>query len=178
MTTSRSTFTKPAAVGFRLLRAALLILGMSSLVTGIWGGLLRVPLTLPLPVEHANWISFHGPLMVCGFLGTVISLERAVGLGRLWTYLVPSLAGGSSVAIAFGSLASWPRWTLFTGSIVFVGVIICIVRIQPALPNFVMGFGALAWAAGNLQWACNRDVSRFFGGLRFSYWSQPGNALS
>lgn len=71
----------------RLGRVALLLLGMSCLITGIWGGLLRVPVALPLPVDHANWISFHGPLMVCGFLGAVISLERAVGLRSLWTYL-------------------------------------------------------------------------------------------
>jgi hypothetical protein len=41
---------------------ALLVLGISSLMTGIWGGLLRLPMALPLPVDHANWISFHGPL--------------------------------------------------------------------------------------------------------------------
>jgi|CZKM01.1.fsa_nt_gi hypothetical protein len=49
---------------------ALPVLGISSLVAGNWGGLLWLPMMLPLPVDHANWISFHGPLMLCGFLGT------------------------------------------------------------------------------------------------------------
>jgi hypothetical protein len=32
----------------------------------------------------------HGPLMVCGFLGTLISLERAVALDA-WSYAAPAL---------------------------------------------------------------------------------------
>ena len=34
-----------------------------------------------------EWISLHGPLMVGGFLGTLIALERAVGLEKKWGYL-------------------------------------------------------------------------------------------
>jgi hypothetical protein len=133
---------------------------MSSLITGIWGGLLRVPLPLPLPVEHANWISFHGPLMVCGFLGTLISLERAVGLRALWTYLVPILTGVSAVAIAGGVLDPWPRWTLTFGSMLFVVVSLRILFIQPALSNVVMGLGAVAWVSGNLFWARGQEISQ------------------
>ena len=87
MSTTKSAAIQPLKLRHRFGRVVLLVLGMSSLLMGVWGGLLRVPVTLPLPVNHANWISFHGPLMVCGFLGTVITLERAVGLRALWTYL-------------------------------------------------------------------------------------------
>ena len=142
----------------RLGRAGLLLLGMSSLITGIWGGLLRVPLPVPLPVEHANWISYHGPLMVCGFLGTLISLERAVGLRRLWTYLVPLLAGLSAAAIASGVLAPWPRWSLTAASALFVVVAARILHLQSALSNVVMGLGAVAWMGGNLLWARGQEI--------------------
>lgn len=125
---------------------------------GIWGGLLRVPVPLPLPVSHANWISFHGPLMVCGFLGTVISLERAVGLRALWTYLVPLLTGAGAVAIAAGVLAPWPRWALTAGSVLFVAVSIRILFIQPNLSNCVMGLGAVAWSAGNELWTRGHEI--------------------
>lgn len=144
----------------RAARAGLLVLGMGCLVTGIWGGLFRVPMVLPLPVEHANWITFHGPLMVCGFLGTLISLERAVGLRALWTYLVPLLTGVSAVAIASGVLGSWPRWTLTAGSLLYVGVSVRILGIQPALSNGVMGAGGLAWLGGNLLWAWGEEIPR------------------
>lgn len=158
MSTSKSFATTPQRLRHRLGRAVLLVLGMSSLVMGIWGGLLRVPVALPLPVSHANWISFHGPLMVCGFLGTVISLERAVGLRALWTYLVPLLTGVGAAAIAAGVPAPWPRWTLTVGSALFVVVSARILFIQPNLANCVMGLGAVAWLAGNGLWTRGHEI--------------------
>jgi len=139
-------------------RVILLLMGMSCLVTGIWGGLLRVPVALPLPVDHANWISFHGPLMICGFLGTLISLERAVGMRSLWTYLVPLLIGISAVSIATGTLSAWPRWTLTAGSVLFILVSLRILTIQPVLSNVVMGLGTAAWSVGNLLWASGSEI--------------------
>jgi len=158
MLAAKSTSTTSLKLRHRLGRLLLLGLGMSCLITGIWGGLLRVPVTLPLPVDHANWISFHGPLMVCGFLGTVISLERAVGLRALWTYLVPLLAGVSAAAIASGVLAPWPRWALAAGSALFIAVTARIVFIQPNLANTVLGLGAVAWTGGNWRWARGHEI--------------------
>lgn len=144
----------------RLGRVALLALGIGSLVSGIWGGLLRVPVTLPLPVEHANWITFHGPLMVGGFLGALISLERAVGLRALWTFAAPVLAGGSAAALAAGMLGPGPRWTLAAGSAVFVLASLRILSIQRTLSNGVMALGAAAWLGGNVLWALDREIPR------------------
>lgn len=158
MSTAKSAAITPLKVRHRFGRAVLLVLGMSSLVMGIWGGLLRVPIALPLPVNHANWISSHGPLMVCGFLGTLISLERAVGLRTLWTYLVPLLTGLGAAAIAAGVLDSWPRWMLTTGSALFVVVSARILFIQPALSNVIMGLGAVAWTGGNLLWTRGHEI--------------------
>lgn len=141
------------------LRVALLLGGMACLVTGVWGGLLRVPVGgVPLPVEHANWISFHGPLMVCGFLGTLISLERAVGLRRWWTFLAPLLAAAGGVAVAAGMLGRGPRWTLAMASGVFVGVAWRILKLQPAQSNGVMALGAVCWLTGNVLWALDLEV--------------------
>jgi len=142
----------------RLGRAALLLLGMSCLVMGVWGGLLRVPVSLPLPVSHANWISFHGPLMVCGFLGTVISLERAVALRALWTYLVPLLTGVGAATIAAGTLSPWPRFLLTAGSTLYVAVSARILFTQPNLSNAVIGLGAVAWTVGNLFWQSGVEI--------------------
>jgi hypothetical protein len=90
----------------RLGRVPLLALGILSLLAGIWGGLLRLPVNLPLLVNHANWITYHGPLMVGGFLGTLIGLERAVGLRVWWAYTAPLLTGAGAVLLRVLELES------------------------------------------------------------------------
>ena len=71
------------------LRLVLLVLAAVGLVSGVSGGLSRLGLPLSVPAAAA----FHGALMVSGFLGTVISLERAVALGSRWAYAAPLAAG-------------------------------------------------------------------------------------
>lgn len=83
-------------------RAPLMLLAALALLAGLWVGLVRLgwglpPLTPRLPSQH-------GPLMVSGFLGTLISLERAVALsqnqnGRRIYYLAPLLAGLGAVTL-------------------------------------------------------------------------------
>ena len=70
-------------------RLPLLALAMFSLVAALWAGLLR--LGLGLPAIQSGLYAAHGPLMVSGFLGTLISLERAVALGEGWAYGAPAL---------------------------------------------------------------------------------------
>lgn len=57
-------------------------IGMVSMALGTWLGLVRLGWNLRLPSPDS--LILHGPLMVCGFLGTLIGLERAVALGRFW----------------------------------------------------------------------------------------------
>lgn len=59
-------------------RLPFLMLGAVSLLTGLAAGLARLGWNLP----SLAWADIHGPLMVCGFFGTVIGLERAVALNR------------------------------------------------------------------------------------------------
>lgn len=72
-------------------RVPLLMLGMLSLVGGVLAGLARLDWNTPVPAASAA--GWHGALMISAFLGTVISLERAVALGRGWAYLAPAAAG-------------------------------------------------------------------------------------
>ncbi|MCK6461876.1 MAG: hypothetical protein L6Q95_18505, partial [Planctomycetes bacterium] len=88
----------------KALRVLLLLSGVVALITGAWGGLLRMSWQLPLPVRHANWITYHGPLMVVGFFGTLIGIERAVAHGRAWALLAPALSAAGGIAVALGSL--------------------------------------------------------------------------
>ena len=63
------------------------------LTGGLWEGL--VYLGLPLAAGQHSLHVDHGPLMVLGFLGTLIALERAVALGPAWSYLAPAGAAAS-----------------------------------------------------------------------------------
>jgi uncharacterized protein DUF1722 len=71
-------------------RVPLMAIGMLSMACGAWLGLVRLGWNLPLPFP--DQLIAHGPLMVCGFLGTLISLERAIALGSRWGYAAPALA--------------------------------------------------------------------------------------
>ena len=81
-------------------RLIIMPLGMLALLGALWGGLVRLGWPVPSAPALAE---FHGPLMVAGFLGTVIGLERAVALGRLWTYAAPLASSLGAVALAAGA---------------------------------------------------------------------------
>src|SRR5262245_64941350 len=79
-------------------RFVLIALAGVSLLFGLWAGTVRLGWALPTPSE--SFIVYHGPLMIIGFLETLIGLERAVALDRLWPYGIPML----SVISAFSAL--------------------------------------------------------------------------
>lgn len=132
------------------LRAPLLILGFASLIIGVGAGLLRMGWAVPLPA--AELAAFHGPLMVCGFFGTVISLERAVALARAWAYLGPLAAGAGGLALILGAPTALGQALLVTGStVLFAGSANVFLR-QRALFTFTLAAGAACWLLGNLLW--------------------------
>ena len=91
-------------------RLPLLFLGMISLLAGVVAGLARLAWEVP-PVA-AGAAGWHGALMISAFFGTVISLERAVAIGRLWAYAAPAAAGFFRQA----SMVSAPSTPLFIAS--------------------------------------------------------------
>jgi hypothetical protein len=130
-------------------RVLLLALGALALVVGVLAGLARLGVAVPaLPASKA---ALHGPLMIGGFFGTVIALERAVALGRAWAYAAPLLAGAGTLA----TLAGRPEaaWFAVAASAVLVAASASVFVRQRALFTFTLVAGAAAWLAGNLAWA-------------------------
>ena len=74
----------------------------------------------------------HGPLMICGFFGVVISLERAVAIGRLWAYAGPLSAGLGGIATVAGASPP-PRGCSPLGSLVLLAATVDVFRRQTAL---------------------------------------------
>lgn len=134
-------------------RYPLLGLGVLALLAGLTGGLLRIGWGGHVPVTLAL---AHGPLMVCGFLGTVISLERAVALRKGWAYGAPLLSGLGGV-LATAGVAGGPL--LFTaGSLGLVGLYAVLLRMQAEPFLQVMALGAGAWLVGNVVWLSGAAV--------------------
>jgi hypothetical protein len=116
-----------------------------ALAVGIAGGLARLT---PLPVSIIA-LALHGPLMVSGFFGTVISLERASELDRRWAYGAPLCAGLGGILL----VAGFPREgfaAMVLAALVLLAAGIGLLKKQPSLEVATLVAGAAAWLMGNL----------------------------
>jgi hypothetical protein len=128
-------------------RLPLLVLGFIALAFGIAGGLVRLGASIPAP---PGAIALHGALMVSGFLGTVIGLERAVALGRPWAYAAPLASGLGGLCLLAGLAA--PGFALLAlAAALLVAASIAVLARQPSLEMATLLAGAVAWLAGNLS---------------------------
>ncbi len=139
-------------------RPALILPALLALLAGLYAGLVRVGWSLP-PLS-LSLAAVHGPLMVCGFLGTLVGLERAVALGGRWGLLFPALTGLGALALVAGVAGPWAPALIAAGSGGLVGASIGITRRQPALHHVTLTLGALAWGVGNLLWLADWPVYR------------------
>lgn len=131
-------------------RLPLAALGILALLAGLWAGLIRIGWALP-PLQPAL-PSAHGPLMVSGFLGTLIGLERAVALGRPAAYAVPLMSGLGGLALLAGVPAPAAPMLMTLGSVGLVATFVSALTRHPAFHTGVMGIGAIAWLLGNALW--------------------------
>jgi hypothetical protein len=134
---------------WRWLRAIPLAAGAGSLVTGLWVGLAR--LGIPVPGASTALVEFHGALMISGFLGTLISLERAVALARWWAYAAPALSAVGAVAVIAERPAFAGDAFLLAGVALTFNSTVVVAR-QPALFTVILAIAATCWAGGTLVW--------------------------
>ena len=134
---------------WRWLRAIPLAAAAGSLVAGLWVGLAR--LGVPIPGASTALVEFHGALMISGFLGTLISLERAVALARWWAYAAPALSAIGAIAV----IAERPDFAgdafLLAGVSLTFNSSVVIAR-QPALFTAILAVAATCWLGGTLVW--------------------------
>jgi hypothetical protein len=142
----------------RLGRAPLLAVAMFSMVWGIWMGLLRIGWVLPLP--RPDQLILHGPLMIGGFIGTLIGLERAVGIATPWAYAAPLLTASGAVLLIFGRAPSVAALLTTLGSVVVLLVFAVVMSREASLFALTMALGAVAWLAGNAQWLAGMGIYR------------------
>jgi len=130
-----------------------LLFAVIALIAGLWAGVVRLGWALP---TLRTLPSAHGPLMVVGFVGALISLERAVALRSRWGYLAPALATAGAILEAFG--ISVGASIALAGSIVLGALYLSAMRQQLSWPIVIMGIGGGCWAIGNLLWALGKTL--------------------
>lgn len=137
-------------------RVPLLVLGMVALAAGLWSGLARLGWNLSVP--RPDWVLLHGPLMVSGFLGTLIALERAVALGRRWGYAVPLSIGIGTVAMLVNAPFVVAPLLWVGGGLGLVAIFSALARRQFAWHIVIMAGGALLWTTGTVLWMSGQPI--------------------
>lgn len=110
-------------------RLVLMLAGGASLLIGLDAALLR--LAVWAPVDSPRAADLHGLIMVLGFLGTLISLERAQSLGQGWAYLAPALYGLGGLALVSPAPVELGMLLLVEAGVLFVVLYLALYRRAP-----------------------------------------------
>jgi len=139
-------------IPLRVGRAAFLSIVAALLATGVIGGLLRAGVAVPVPGDSA-WpgraVSAHAFLMICGSMGTVIAIERAVAVKERWAFAAPAASALAGVLMLAGMPAA-AAWLAVLASLAFIAVNATVVSRQRAAHTALLLTGAAAWLVGNL----------------------------
>ncbi|WP_432842848.1 hypothetical protein [Dactylosporangium sp. CA-092794] len=131
-------------------RVPLLAAAGAGLLGGLYTALIR--LGLAVPDRTADGGAAHGPVMVLGFVGTLVALERAVALGARWALLAPAGSGLGGLVL----LAGGPGWAglllLSAGGAGLLAVYRALWRRQASVALLAQAAGALCWYAATLLW--------------------------
>ena len=124
-----------------------LALALFALLLALWAGLKRIGWLVP---SFPNLSVAHGPLMVSGFLGILIPLERAVAIRQKWMFAVPVLGGLGWISLLVAPLVGALLLTL--ASIGALIILVVMVRREPHIHTVTMLAGMAAWVLGNFLW--------------------------
>ena len=139
-------------------RLVFLIPAGVALLAGLDAGLLL--LGLPAPVTTERLPDAHGMVMVLGFVGTVIALERAVALRRAAGFAAPALLGVGGLLVTSGAPLRLGQTALTAGAAALVFVYIPLWRRQRDDSVLIQAFGAVLATGGAMLWLGGMPVAR------------------
>lgn len=140
--------------GIRLL---FLVPGAASLLAGLYAALLLLGLRVPSPADRLA--DSHGILMVIGFVGTLIVLERAVAVKRWWAFAAPALLGLGSLVSLSPAPPAVGRAMVALGAIGLLAIYGVIWRRQAMTAVAVQALGAAALVAAGVLWLGGLQLS-------------------
>lgn len=138
----------------------LLIFAAAGLLAGLYSGLVRLGL-LAAGTPSVSPIA-HGPLMINGFLGTLIGLERAAALEKKWAYAAPVFMAASTILLLIGFPAT-SNGALIFGSVGLTFVMGYLYYLQPKIYHLIMALGAVSLLVGNLLFVAGSPIYSIVG---------------
>lgn len=145
-------------------RLPIVLFAMFCLLSGLWSGLNRIGWDIAiLPIT-----AHHGAIMVGGFLGTLIALEKIIPLKKKSLYLIPVL-NALSVVFFFANQPKISIYILIISSTSLAFVFLYYFRTQQTVIYILMLLGAICWLVGNVLL-----LTRFFYPLAFPWWAAFG----
>jgi hypothetical protein len=144
----------------RKLRYIPLAVGAVAFAAGLLTGFARIG--IPAPEWMLTVADLHGALMISGFLGTLISLERAVAFGRWWGYGAPAMSALGAIALLAGVISTAALCFLLAGVIMAAASCQLLIR-HPALPLFLLCVASVSWVVGTSVWLNGQPMDQVAG---------------
>ena len=138
----------------------LLVTAGIGLLLGLYTGLIRMGLSMPGAFELDAMA--HGPLMINGFLATLISLERGAALEKLWSYIAP-FSFFLATLLLMTSYVYPGGFFLLLGSLFLVIIMGYLCYLQSVVHHYIMAAGAVTLLIGNLLFILNEPVFELVG---------------
>lgn len=122
-----------------------------ALLAGLSGALLLPG--VPAAVTGERLAQVHGPLLVLGFLGTLVAAERAVALRRAWGFAAPAALGvGGLLLLPPAVPVLVGRTLLLLGAATLLGVYAALWRRQESRALALQVLGAVLATGSALLW--------------------------
>ncbi len=126
-------------------RFIFLIFAFANLIIGLLAGLGRLGWSVSIPEAYAH----HGAIMVGGFLGSLIALEKVIPLKKPLFFIGPFLSAASIMVFIAGYFHEAVIMLIGAG-IVFMLVYVLYIKQQYTTYLLVAFFGAACWTVGNV----------------------------
>lgn len=141
-------------------RPFLLVFAFGNLIFGMLSGLGRMGWQMPLPELYVH----HGSIMVGGFLGSLISLEKVIPLKKPVLLLGPLLSASSIIIFLIGHAQAGVAMLIISSAMLVV-VYFNYLKNQRSLYLSLALMGALCWCTGNIML-----LWRHFYPMAFPWW--------
>ncbi|HXR79503.1 MAG TPA: hypothetical protein VN763_01225, partial [Saprospiraceae bacterium] len=141
-------------------RLPFILFAILCLLTGLWTGLSRIGWDIFITPLSAH----HGAIMVGGFLGTLIALEKIIPLKKPTLFAIP-LVSAFSVILFILNQPFFATSLLILASIGLTGVLLHYLKRERSLIYGLMVAGALQWLIGNVML-----LTQQFYPLAFPWW--------